>query len=443
MTASWMMMLALPSMAMAAVTFADVKPILRERCEGCHQAGEIGPMAFGTYKQARPWAKAIRQAVIERTMPPWHADAETSRRIRNSRALSGTEIDTIVKWVDGGAVEGPAVEAVAAPARPSGWQLGKPDLVIRVPGYKVPAEGTVQYTFLVTPTNFTEDHWIAAAEWKIDRRAVVHHMNAFVRPPGSSYLKTAPVSQLYVASKDERAARRADEKEVDRRELLIGYEPGYQPAPWGEGRAKLIRKGSDVVFEIHYTANGAAVEDYSELGIYFAKEAPKERVLSLAPADSKLAIPPGDAQYRSSARASFTRDVKLISMQPHMHLRGKDFDIRATYADGRTDALLRVPRYDFRWQTTYFLADPIVMPRGSSMDFVAHFDNSANNKFNPDPSKTVYWGDQSWEEMNIGFIEVAFPAEADPNVAVLSDTSKPAPTAAPGTSVGPTVSVGR
>ena len=435
-TAFFMMLLALPSMAMAAVTYADVKPILRERCEGCHQAGEIGPMAFGTFRQTRPWAKAIRQAVMERTMPPWHADEETSRRIRNSRALTGTEIEAIVKWVDGGAVEGSALEAVAAAARPTGWQLGKPDLVIRVPGYKVPAQGTVQYTFLVTPTNFTGDRWIAAAEWKIDQRAMVHHMNAFVRPPGSSYLKTAPVNQLYVATKDERLARRDDEKEVDRRELLIGYEPGYQPAPWGEGRAKLIRKGSDVVFEIHYTANGADVEDYSELGIYFAKQTPKERVLSLAPADSKLAIPPHDARYPSSARATFTRDVKLISMQPHMHLRGKDFDIRATYADGRTDALLRVPRYDFRWQTTYFLAEPLVMSRGSSMDFLAHFDNSANNKFNPDPSKTVYWGDQSWEEMNIGFIEVAFPAEADGNVAVLSDTSKPAPGAASGKLVG-------
>ncbi len=423
----WITMLALPSMAMAAVTYADVKPILRERCEGCHQAGEIGPMALGTYKQARPWAKAIRQAVMDRSMPPWHADEETSRRIRNNRALSKAELESIVKWVDGGALEGAAVEAAAVEARPSGWRLGKPDLVIRVPAYQVPAEGTVQYTFLVTPTNFTQDMWIAAAEWKIDQRAVVHHMNAFVRPPGSSYVKTAPVHQMYVASKDERLARRDDEKEVDRRELLIGYEPGYRPAPWGEGRAKLIRKGADVVFEIHYTTNGTAVEDNSELGIYFAKEAPKERVLSLAPADSKLAIPAGDAQYPSAARATFTRDVKLISMQPHMHLRGKDFDIRATYADGRADALLRVPRYDFRWQTTYFLADPIVMTRGSSMDFLAHFDNSANNKFNPDATKTVYWGDQSWEEMNIGFIEVAFPAGADANVAVLSDVPRPGP----------------
>lgn len=410
-----------------AVTFSDVQPILQQRCQGCHQPGEIGPMAFGSYKQTRPWAKAIREAVLERTMPPWHADAETSRRIQNSRALTKPEIETIVKWVDAGALEGNPVAPVASESRSAGWRLGKPGLVIRVPGYKVPARGTVAYTFLVTPTNFKEDHWIAAAEWKIDRRAVVHHMNAFVRPPGSSYLKTAPLNQLYVASKDERAARRENEKEADRRELLIGYEPGYRAAPWGEGRAKLIRKGSDVVLEIHYTANGTETEDYSELGIYFATEPPRERVLSLSPADSKLAIPPGNANYESSARATFTSDVKLISLQPHMHLRGKDYEITAKYPDGHTDVLLRVPRYSFNWQTTYFLAAPIPLAKGASLDFVAHFDNSANNKFNPDPSKTIYWGDQSWEEMNIGFIEVAFPAIADPNVAVLSDTTKPGP----------------
>jgi hypothetical protein len=407
--------------------FSDVQPILERRCAGCHRSGEIGPMPLTTYQEARPWAKAIREAVLGGAMPPWHADAETSRRIANSRLMPKEEIRAIADWVDAGAKEGTPVRRNAAPPEESGWRLGKPDLVIRVPGYPVPARGAVQYTFLVTPADLPADAWIAAAEWKIDRRTHVHHMNAFIRPPGSSYIAAAPRNEFYVASRTERAARRDTEREVDRRELLIGYEPGYRPIPWGEGRAKLLRKGSDIVFEMHYNTNGTPVVDYSELGLYFLKRAPRERVLSVAPADSKFAIPPGDANFRSESTATFTSEVKLISMQPHMHLRGKSFAITAAYPDGRSDILLRVPAYDFNWQTTYFLAQPLVLPAGTRLECVAHFDNSPNNRHNPDPAKTVTWGDQSWEEMAIGFLEVAFDAARDPDVAVLSDRPKPAP----------------
>lgn len=411
----------------APPTYQDVQPVFRSRCQTCHQKGEIGPMPLTSYQDTRPWAKAIRQAVAQRTMPPWHADAETSRHIANARRLTDAEVEQIVAWIDGGAPEGAPVKTDVVERGPDTWRLGKPDLVIRVPGFRVPATGVVEYTFLVSPTNLPRDTWIAAAEWRMDQRGMIHHMNAFVRPPGSSYVKPAPVRQFYVASKSERAARRDDENEVDRRELLLGYEPGYRPAPWGEGRAKLLRKGSDIVFEMHYNPNGTAAVDYSELGLYFAKEEPRERVLSLAPGDSKLAIPPNDGNYRSAVTATFTADVKLISLQPHMHLRGKSYEIRATYPDGRQEALVRVPRYDFNWQTIYFLDQPRSLPKGTVLDCIAHFDNSPNNRFNPDPSQTIYWGDQSWQEMNIGFLEVAFPATADPNVAILSDTSKPAP----------------
>ncbi len=421
---------ALPASA-RDVDFSDVQPILRKHCQGCHRPGEIGPMPLTSYKEVRPWAKAIREAVLRGTMPPWHADAETSRRIVNSRLLAAEEIRTIAAWVEQGARDSAPPAAESGPPPPeSGWRLGRPDLVIRVPGYQVPATGTVEYTFLVTPTTLPEDKWIAAAEWKIDQRAYVHHMNAFIRPPGSSYIAPAPKNQFYVASKAERGARREDEREVERRELLIGYEPGYRPIPWGEGRAKFLRQGSDLVFEMHYNTNGKPVTDYSELGIYFLKQPPRERVLSVTPADSKFAIPPGDPAFRSNSSATFTSEVKLISMQPHMHLRGKSFRIDALYPDGRGDVLLNVPRYDFNWQTTYFFSQPLTLPAGTRLDCVAHFDNSPNNRYNPDPSETIRWGDQSWEEMAIGFLEVAFDATRDPAVAVLSDTPKPAPSTA-------------
>jgi hypothetical protein len=405
----------------------DVAPVVANRCQSCHKPGEIGPMPLTTYQEARPWAKAIRQAVLKGTMPPWHADATTTPHFRNARVLTPPERDVLIAWADTGAAEGtPVTRPVAMEdSQPKGWQLGQPDLVIRVPGYHVPESGTVQYTFVVTPTGFTEDKWIAAAEWKIDQRRVVHHMNAFVRPPGSSYVAAAPLRQFYVATPSERAARRTDEREVDRRELLIGYEPGYRPAPWGDGEAKLIRKGSDVVFEIHYTANGKEAVDYSELGLYFAKEPPRQRVFTISPADSKFVIPPGDSDFRSFTAATFKHPVRLVSLQPHMHLRGKAYRFDAVFPDGRRETLLSVPRYDFNWQTTYFLKDPLDLPEGTRLECTAWFDNSPNNRFNPDATKEVRWGDQSWEEMNIGFTEVAFDARLDPDIATLSGTTQP------------------
>ena len=424
---SYALVLVFSHAAFGAVTFQDVAPILEMHCAGCHQAGEIGPMPLTTYAQVRPWAKAIKQAVIEGVMPPWHADRVTSQRFLNSRLLKESEIRMLAEWADSGAREGPAGGVPIHPIQEAteGWKLGKPDLVIRVPGAKIPASGTFEYTFLVTPVDVPADTWISAAEWKVDQRAVVHHMNAFLRPPGSSFVANVEPGQLYVPTRDERAARHSNEREVDRRELLIGYEPGYKPANWGDGRAKLMHKGGSVVFEIHYNPNGKPVKDYSELGIYFAKQPPRERVLTITPADAGLTIPPGSASYASHVTATLTHEVKLVSLQPHMHLRGKAFEITAVYPDGRRDTLLRVPRYDFNWQTTYFLSKPIVLPKGAVLDYVATFDNSVNNRHNPDPAKTVYWGDQSWDEMNVGFTELAFDATADPDVAVLSGTTRP------------------
>jgi hypothetical protein len=421
--------LALSSALMAAApTFDTVAPLLEKHCVSCHHTGGIAPMAFHEYKDIRPWARAIRRSVSARTMPPWHAGEKSGHQFTNDRSLAAAEIRTISEWADDGAKEGTKRGPLQAPKASSGWKLGQPDLIVRVPGMKVPAQGTLEYTFLVSPTRFAQEKWIAAAEWKIDERSVVHHMNAFVRPQGSSYVKDAPPGELYVASRESRAARKEDEREVDRRELLLGYEPGYQPEPWGEGRAKLLPKNADLVFEIHYTANGKAVTDYSELGIYFAKEPPRERVLTITPADAKLAIPPGADSHHSFAAATMRSAVTLLSMQPHMHLRGKAYRIRAVHPDGKEEVLLDVPRYDFRWQTTYFLKQPLRLAAGARLECDAWFDNSAANRDNPDPKATVRWGDQSWEEMNIGFMELVFDAKADADVVTLSGSTRPGST---------------
>ncbi|HZT30694.1 MAG TPA: cytochrome c [Bryobacteraceae bacterium] len=397
-----------------AQTFSGaVYPILRAKCQGCHQAGEIGPMAFTTYRDTRPWAKAIREAVLSRSMPPWHAEAGTGERFQNERTLTEGEIHTIAAWVDAGAPEGPATEYPPPLKSETGWRLGKPDLVVRVPSYRVAAKGEIPYTFLILPTRFTQDHWIRAAEFRIDKRAVVHHMNAFVRPPGSSYLEGLPRDQFVVPTLAQRRIGRPQEGVFERRELLIGYEPGYRPIPWREGQAKLIRAGSDIVLEMHFTANGHEQTDDSELGLYFAREAPRERVLSTQTQDMGIRIPPGAPAFSSTAEITFGKPVTLISLQPHMHLRGKAMRITAQFPDGHDETLLNVPHYSFNWQTTYFLKDPKRLPAGTTIRSVAVFDNSPNNPFNPDPAKTVTWGDQSWDEMHIGFMEIAFDARQD------------------------------
>jgi len=367
-------------------------------------------MAFTNFADTRPWAKAIGEAIGRGAMPPWHADAKASVAFENDRSLTSAERATIAAWVASGAKEGKKIEYVAPRKSDTGWKLGKPDLVLRVPGYKVQAKGDVPYTFVVFPTNLKEDTWVYAAEWRIDKRNVVHHMNAFVRPPGSSYVEGYKPLEFFVPTISQRRVGRPGEGSYERRELLIGYEPGYVPIPWGPKQGKLIKAGSDVVFEIHFNPDGAEAVDNSELGIYFAKEAPAERVVSLSVQNMNFLIPPGDGNYRSDASATFDVPVKVVSVQPHMHLRGKAMRIEAVVPGGARTPVIDVPRYDFHWQTTYFLREPIRLPQGARLDCTAWFDNSANNKYNPDAKRAVPWGDQSWDEMHIGFVEVSFDA---------------------------------
>ena len=405
--------ISIPFLCSAENFSQDIFPIVRARCQTCHQEGEIAPMAFTNYTDTRPWAKAIRDAVVSRSMPPWHAGERSKVAFHNDRSMPQAEVQKIVKWVDSGAPEGPKIDYPKPVKAETGWKLGKPDVVLSVPGYKVPARGDIPYTFVIRSVGLKKDRWIRAAEFRIDKRAVVHHMNAFIRPPGSSYLESFARDGFVVPTLTQRRVGRPGEGMFERRELLLGYEPGYFPIPWREDQAKLIRAGSDIVFEIHYTANGKEQTDSSEFGLYFSDEPPRERVLSTQTQDMDIAIPAGDANYKSNASITFGKPVKLISLQPHMHLRGKAMEIRARYPDGRTETLLDVPRYSFNWQTTYFLKEPKLLPAGSTIESTAVFDNSPNNPFNPDPKTTIKWGDQSWEEMHIGFMEIAFAADTN------------------------------
>lgn len=403
------------SVAASTPTFSgDVWPILRERCVGCHQNGEIGPMPLTSYREARPWAAAIREAVLSKRMPPWHATPVAAHAFRNDRALSQHEIDVLAAWASNGAPEGQSVHETFAAANKGGWKLGKPDVVLTVPGFQVPASGQVPYSFLIFPLHFEHDTWVRAAEFRIDQRAVIHHINAFVRGPESSFLAGFPVNRIFVPTTAERGKRRTGEGLFARRQLLLGYEPGYEPSPWLDSGAKLIKAGSDVIFEMHYNPNGKPAVDHSQFALYFATEAPKDRVLAIDTLrDLDLAIPPGSDTYESRASMTLGQPVRLLSIQPHMHVRGKSMRVEAVYPDGRSEILLDVPRYDFNWQTTYSFREPLTLPAGTRLESVAGFDNSVNNKFNPDPASTVRWGDQTTEEMHIAFLELAIPAKAD------------------------------
>jgi len=404
------------------VTFSrDIAPILQKHCQGCHRPGEAAPMSFLTYQETRPWAKAIREAVLLKKMPPWFADPHYDK-FSNDRSLSKTEIDTLAAWAETGAVEGNPNDMPTARKFIEGWNIGKPDMVFDMPNeFRVPASGTIEYQYIVVPTGFTTDKWVQMAEVRPGNRALVHHMIAFVRPPGSKWLRDAQPGIPYVPKKRNEDNQRAgsggdrDRDEGEGGQFLVGFAPGTVPEILPAGQAKLIKAGSDFVFQMHYTANGKAGTDRTHLGLIFAKEAPAERVLTAAAENRKFVIPAGDPSYRVDSSITIQDTATLTALLPHMHLRGKDFEYRIIYPNGESETLLRVPKYSFSWQLSYYLDKPRLLTKGTRIECTAHFDNSPNNAENPDPTKDIRWGDQSWDEMMIGFFDIAFDAGKDPS----------------------------
>jgi hypothetical protein len=363
-------------------------------------------MSFLTYASTRPWAKAIREAVVLRKMPPWPADPAYGH-FQNDPRLSARDVATLRAWADGGAVEGNASDAPKPADFVEGWNIGNPDVVLEMPvEYRVPATGTIEYQHFVVPTGFTEDRWVRVVELRPGDRSVVHHAAVFVRPPESKWMREAKVGQAF-SSQDSENQSLTDE-------MLDFHVPGSVPHTLGPGQAKLIKAGSDLIFQIHYTTKGKPSKDRSRLGIIFAKEAPSERVYTLPVLNHDFAIPPGAPDYKVEAHMVLQAATKLVSLNPHMHLRGKAFEFRAVYPTGESQVLLRVPHYRFAWQVQYYLKPQLTLPVGTRLELTARFDNSPNNPANPDPTKEVRWGDQSWEEMMVGTLDLTLPANGDP-----------------------------
>jgi mono/diheme cytochrome c family protein len=412
------------------VTFhKDVEPILQRNCQGCHRPGEAAPMSLLGYKEARPWAKAIKAAVITKKMPPWYADPHYGK-FANQRGLTEDQIRTLVTWADTGGAEGNPSDARPPMHFVEGWQISKPDQVFEMQApFEVPPNGTIDYQYLVIPTGFTKDTWVQEAEVRPGNRQVVHHVIAFIRPPGSPWLKDAQPGVPFVPQKQARARRGGnsggDDGGMAGIELLVGYAPGLPEQKFAPGQGRLVPAGSDIVFQLHYTANGKPGTDRTKIGLVYCKEDPKQRIVTLTATNAKFAIPAGDPNYEVTSAFTLQAPSELVWLMPHMHLRGKDFEYRAVYPTGETEVLLRVPRYDFNWQLAYETAKPILLPKGTRIECTAHFDNSPNNPANPDPTKMVRWGDQSWEEMMIGWFGVAIDAKSNPATLFAGD-KKPA-----------------
>ena len=440
--------------AAGMVTFyKDVLPILERNCQTCHRPGNIAPMSFLTYETTRPWAKAMKAAVITRKMPPWFADPQYGHFL-NDRSLKQQEIDTIVQWADNGAPQGDPKEAPPAVQWPENGWTTNPDLVLKGVPFTVqaaPSKNVIEWMTLVTPTGFTKDTWVTSVEIKPSELGITHHICVSFVPhrPDTVYntflwvdkqrddtgAEVAPTARRILAPTSdgrgrELAGRAADGvnpntgTDTNIEQNISCYVPGRALSDFRPyNAALLVPAGYDVSWSIHYTPNGAVATDRPEVGLTIAKEPPQRWLIETGNTTdpTHFAVPPNASNYAPEpAEFTFLVDAELHWMSPHMHVRGKDMQYKLVFPDGTERVVLNVPHYDFNWQLGYDLAESIKVPKGTKMIVVAHYDNSANNKFNPDPNTTVYFGNMTWEEMFTPFFAITVDKSVDPKKAVKS-----------------------
>jgi hypothetical protein len=438
----------------SAVTYSkQIASIFNDHCVECHRPGQIGPFALQSYEEAVGWADMIEEVVRDQRMPPWHPDPKYGK-FRNDLSLSQEEKDLIYQWVANGAPEGDPKDLPEPKQYSGNWTIpGGPDAVLYMSEepVDVPAEGTVDYRYYVVDTGFTEDKWVKMSECVPGNRAVVHHMIVFMKPPSTSLFSgggsrgtdnsSAAGEKKSEEDRQANATANARNAGVDEGKAkddatrdprpgrgrggrggggqasfgqLSGFAPGTRPYMLPDGMAKLIPAGWQLVFQMHYTPNGSPQKDRSYVGVKFADPSEvKYRVATANAANGTFVIPAGEANFKVESERTYGGDVTLLSVFPHMHLRGKDFRYELIYPDGKRETILDMPRYDFNWQTSYVFEESKQLPKGTKMYCTAHFDNSADNPANPDPSIDVRWGDQTWEEMMIGWFDIAVPKDAN------------------------------
>jgi mono/diheme cytochrome c family protein len=432
--------------AAKTVTFSkDVAPIFNKSCAECHRPGEAAPFSILTYKEARPWARSIKEQVVNKKMPPWHADPHVGTWANDAR-LSQKEIDTIAAWVDGGAVEGNPKDLPPAPKFSEGWAIGKPDVILDMgKDYVLKPGAPDEIQYFTVDTNFTEDKYVQYVEARPGNRQIVHHIIAFIQPPAKADAK--PMTPEERRKAREAAIKdnifyqdgfltkvKADAPVFDdacnlpsggngsKRDgsgdgggeggggstLLAGYAPGKNQEIWPAGTVKKIPAGSKIIFQVHYSTflnPSGELKDRSSLGLIFAQNTPDRELKTHGIGNHYFKIPAGAENHKATACWTAKEDVHIVTFMPHLHMRGKSMEFKAFYPDGRSEVICNVPKYDFNWQLVYYAKKPIAIPKGTRIQVTTTWDNSSKNKYNPDPKKDVRWGDPTYEEMTIGWID--------------------------------------
>ena len=375
----------------------DVAPILERNCVVCHRPGGIGPWAMNSYEMVRGFSLMMREVVMTQRMPPWHADPAVGH-FANDRSLTAEEARTLVAWAESGAARGEGEDPLARFTQPlPDWgELGEPDLVIDIPPTDVPASGVVDYKYKFVKNPLDRDVWVRASQIVPGDRAVLHHV----------------ITRF--GTMETEGPRKGRLSRKGRQGALAGYVPGYVVRELPEGTGTLFPAGATIEFQMHYTTQGKATTDHSRIGIYFHEAPPEHEVKTMILANPRLRIPPHAKAHAEQAVRTFEQDSLVYSLLPHSHYRGKAARFEAVYPDGSRETLLNVPNYDFNWQTTYVLAEPKWVPAGTQLIYTNWWDNSAQNPANPDPSREVTWGEQSWDEMIFGAVayRVADTAES-------------------------------
>jgi hypothetical protein len=423
----YLLALVLPAVSAAAPTFSkEVAPIFHKHCVTCHRPGEVAPFSLVDFKSARPWAKAVREAVVTRKMPPWFADSKHGE-FANDPRLSDHEIATVRSWVDAGAPEGDSKHMPTPPVFTDGWQLGNPDIVIDIGEDHQVTPGEDAYENFTVSTNFTEGKWVRAAEIRPGNRAVVHHVHVLLVRPDlrgmeSASTRNMPSLSQFILREGKLSRIRMDAPVVNdacaaeapqlpflrgsQEGGLAAYLPGRPPDSFPDGTAKWIPAGSKLQFVIHYARiSGPPQKDRTSVGLFLAPGKPERELRRMDLRNFFLKIPAGASNHEVKRCYDFESDKLLLSFTPHMHYRGKDITYEVVRPSGKREVLLHVPRYDFNWQLVYRLKQPVRIEKGSRLIVTAHYDNSPNNRFNPDPSADLRWGDKSEEEMMTSWIE--------------------------------------